>query len=236
VRAHSENENLNAIENARIEMDIALANVAAARDHARSALEAGDKLGTPYARVTGLAAIATAHRLNEQWDEAVAVLQEAVSAATGGLYRIGEGWFRAELAEALLGRGDLDQAEHEAQTAVTVAHARHSRCHEIRANLALARTQLRRACAQALDRAEQTLLCTQELIDETGARLYQPGVHECRAHLAQLRGDTSSVRRELDAARRLYAEMGATAQVERLSKEMDGSERRALLGEPGAKS
>jgi ATP/maltotriose-dependent transcriptional regulator MalT len=163
-------------------------------------------------------------------------LQEVVSAATGGLNRIAEGWCRAELAETLLGRGDLDRAEHEAQAAVKVTHARHSRCDEIRANLALAHTQLRRANREALERVEQALVRAQELIDETGARGYQPGVHECRAHLAALRGDAPAARQQLDAARRLYYDMGATAQVERLAKEMDGSERQALLDQPGAKS
>jgi hypothetical protein len=56
----------------------------------------------------------------------------------------------------------------------------------------------------------------------TGARLYQPEVHECRAHLARLRGDAAAAQHELDAARRLYAELGATAQIERLAKEMEG--------------
>jgi hypothetical protein len=142
----------------------------------------------------------------------------------------------AELAEALLGLGDLDRAEHEAQASVTAAHAQHSRCYELSANLALAHIQLRRADGQALARVEQALVRAQELIAETGAQGYQPEVHECRAHLAQLCGDASAARRELDAARRLYDEMGATAQVERLAKEMVGSERQALLDQPRAKS
>jgi hypothetical protein len=164
------------------------------------------------------------------------VLQEVVSTATGGLYSLLEGWFRAQLAEALLGRGDLDQAEHEAQAGVTVAYARHSRCDEIRANLALAHIQLSRADSEALEGVEQALVRAQELIDETGARLYQPEVHDFRAHLARLRGDTETGLRELDAARRLYAEMGATAQVERLAREIDGCGRQASLAEPGAES
>jgi tetratricopeptide (TPR) repeat protein len=237
LRAHGENENLNALAaQPRIELDIVFANPAAARDHARCALEAGEKVGTSSARVQGLKALGIAHRFNKQWDEAVAVLQEVVSTAPGGLYRVLEGCFRAELAEALLGRGDLDQAEHEAQAAVRVAHARHLRCDEIRAALALAHVQLRRADAQALERVELVLGRAQELIDETGARLYQPEVHECRAHLAQLRGDVQAVRRELDAARRLYGEMGATAQVERLAREIDASGRQASVAEPAAES
>ena len=107
-------------------------------------------------------------------------------------------------------------------TGRAVAHAQHSRCEEIRANLALAHTQLRRADAQALALVEQALARAQELIDETSARLYQPEVHECRARLARLHGNASGARSELDAARRLYAEMGATAQVERLARAIEG--------------
>jgi tetratricopeptide (TPR) repeat protein len=131
-----------------------------------------------------------------------------------------EGWVRAELAKALLGRGDLDRAEHEAEAAVTVAHAQHSRCDELRAHLALAHTQLHRADAAALTRAEQALVRAQELIDETSAQAYQPEMHECRAHLARLRGDTLVALRELEEARRLYVKMGASAQAERLAKEL----------------
>jgi ATP/maltotriose-dependent transcriptional regulator MalT len=237
ARAHEENEILSSVEaNARIELDIIFADGAAASDHSRYALEAGEKVGTPFARLNGLAALGTAHRLNKEWDEAVAVLQEVVTEATGGLYRVGEGWFRAELAEALLGRGDLDGAEHEAHAAVRVAYEQHARCNEVHANLALARTQLQRADSEALASVEQALVRAQELIDETGAQAYQLEVHECRAHLARLRGDTETARRELDTARQLYAEMGATAQVERLASEIDGCGRHASLAEPGAES
>ncbi len=224
ARAHGDNEVILWLQaGIRIDLDVIFANAAAARDHARYALEAGEKVGTPAARVTALMALGSAHGLNMQWDEAVAALQEAVSGSVSGVHRGTEGWYRAELAEALLGRGDLDRAEHEAQTAVTVAHAQHSRCSEIPANLALAHTQLRRADAQALARVEQALVRAQELIDETSARLYQPDVHECRAQLARLRGEAPAARHELDATRRLYAEMGATAQAERLAKDELGA-------------
>ena len=119
----------------------------------------------------------------------------------------------------MLGRGALDRAEQEARTAVTVSQAQHSRCDEVRGNLALTHTQLRRADAPALVRAEQALVRAQALIDETGAQAFQPEVHECRAHVARLRGDAPAAQREIETARRLYAEMGATAQVERLAKE-----------------
>jgi class 3 adenylate cyclase/tetratricopeptide (TPR) repeat protein len=237
ARTHGDKEILTWVQvGPRIELDVIFANAAAASDHARYAMEVGEKTGSPTARAGALLALGRAHRLNMQWDEAVAVLQELLSVAFSGISRGSEGWARSELAEALLGCGDLDRAEHEAEAAVTVAHTQHSRCFEIRTNLALAHTQLRRADAQALVRIEQALFRAQELIDETGARLYQPEVYECRAHLARLRGDAPAVTHELDAARRLYAEMGAIAQVERLGREMNGSEHPASLDQPGAKS
>jgi class 3 adenylate cyclase/tetratricopeptide (TPR) repeat protein len=207
----------------RLELDVIFASATAARDHARRALELGEKAANPGAQVQALLVLGTAHRLSAEWDEAIAVLQETVSAAVSRTYRVYESWARAELAEALLGRGDLDRAEHEAQAAVTVAHMQHFRREEIIANLALAHTQLRRADAEAPARVEQTLVRAQVLIEETSARLYQPEVHECRARLARLRGDAPAAHRELDAARRLYAEMGVTAQVERLANEIEAS-------------
>jgi hypothetical protein len=132
-----------------------------------------------------------------------------------------EAWVRAELVKALLGRSELDRAGQEAHTAVTVARTQHCRYDEVRANVALAHTQLPRADAAAQARVEQALVRAQELIDETGARAYQPEVHECRAYLARLRGDVPTARREREEARRFYAKMGATAQVERLAREID---------------
>ena len=219
ARAYGESEVLTWLQLPRIEVDERRADAVAACDHARRALEMAEKSATPQARMVGLIVLGIAHRLNSQWDESVTVLEEALRAATSGVNRLIEGWVRAELAKALLGRGDLDRAEHEAQTGVTVAHAQHSRCDELRAHLALAHTQLRRADAAALARAEQALVRAQELIDETSAQAYQPEVHECRAHLARLRGDALAAPRELAEARRLYAEMGATAQAERLAKD-----------------
>ncbi len=220
ARAHGDSEVLTWLQLPRIELDVIFADAAAARDHARCALETGEKLATPQARMAGLIALGIAHRLNSQWNESIGVLEEAARAAISGANRMFEGFVGAELAEALLGRGELDRAEHEAQAAVTVAHAQHSRCDEVRANLALAHTQFRRADDAALARCEQALARAQELIDETSARAYQPEVHECRAHLERLRGDVPAAQREIEEARRLYAEMGATAQVERLAKEM----------------
>jgi hypothetical protein len=101
----------------------------------------------------------------------------------------------------------------------------HCRPDEVRAHLAYARTQLHRADAAALASVERALDRAQELIDEIGARVLQPELHERRAELARLRGDLPTVKREIDEARRLYAEMGAVWQVERLGQEAASSGR-----------
>ena len=150
------------------------------------------------------------------------MLEEALRGATSGTNRMFEGWVRGELVSALLERGELDRAEREAHTAVTVAQTQHCRYDEARANLALAHVQLRRTGAAALRDAEQALGHAQELIDETNARMFQPDVHECHAQLARLRSDPLAAQREIEQARRLYAAMGATAQAARLMNEVNG--------------
>ncbi len=223
ARAHGDFEVLTWMQLARIEMDVLCDDAAAAHRHARSALETGARSTTPQSLFSGPFASGIAHRLDAVWDESITMLEEALRAATSGSNRMFEGWVRAELVKTLLGRGELDRAEQEAHTAVAVAHTQHCRYEEARAHLALAHTQLRRADAVALARAEQALIRAQALIDETGAQAYQPEVHECRAHLARLRGDEPAARRELEAAMQRYAAMGAPAQAARLARELDGN-------------
>ncbi len=67
--------------------------------------------------------------------------------------------------------------------------------------------------AEALDRASQ-------MIEETGANVYRPQVHEERAELARLRGDAAACDRELREAHRDYTEMGATGRAQRVAREL----------------
>jgi len=218
ARAHGDVEVLTWMQLSRIEVDVLRDDAAAAQRHARSALETGAKATTPQSLFMGPFILGVAHRLDAAWKESIAKLEDALRSATTGSNRMFEAWVRAELVTALLGLGDLDKAEQEAHTAVTVARTQHCRYDEVRAQLALAHTQLRRADAAALARAEQALVRAQALIDETDARAFQPEVHECRGHVARLRGDAPAAQREIEEARRLYAEMGAIAQAERLAE------------------
>jgi len=166
AREHGDNEVLTWLQLVRIEMDVSSADPAAAAEHARAASGTAEKSTTPQSRMAALVVLGVARRLGGQWDEAVAALEEAQREVNRGVNRMFEGWVRAELAMALLGRGELDRAEQEAQAAATVAREQYSRCDEIGAHLALAHTQFRRGDGASLARVEQALLRAQELIDE----------------------------------------------------------------------
>ncbi len=71
-----------------------------------------------------------------------------------------------------------------------------------------------------LDAIEPLLDRAQEGILETAWFVHQPTLHEARARLARLRGDTETGDRELAEAERLYIEMGATGHAERVAQEL----------------
>jgi adenylate cyclase len=218
ARAQGDLEVLTWMQLSRIEVAVLGDDVAAAHRHAAAALETGAKTANPQSLFVGGFILGVAHRLDAAWEDAIAKLEDAMRSAASGNNRMFEAYVRAELARAFLGRGDLDRAEREAHTAVTVSRTQHCRYDEVRAQLALAHTKLRRADAAA---AEQALVAAQASLEEIGARAFQPEVHECRARLARLRGDALSARREIEDARRLYAGMGATTKAARLAKEID---------------
>ena len=207
------------------EMAVACADALAARACAETSLASSARSATAQSRMVGVASHGAACRLEGRWDAAVAASREAVELALAGANREFEGWVRSELALALLGQGDIDGAERQGELSVEVARSQPSRFDEVRGHLAFIRTQLARGGEQALARADVSLDRAQSLTDEFEINVYLAELHECRGRLAQLRGDAPAARREFEAARRLYAEMGATAQAERLAKEMVAQER-----------
>ena len=74
--------------------------------------------------------------------------------------------------------------------------------------------------ASARPEIEAALQRCSELIEQTGARLYTPQLHEQRSALADLAGERAGRERELREAYRLYAEMGATGHAERVAREL----------------
>ncbi|MEQ1784581.1 MAG: hypothetical protein ABMA14_24810, partial [Hyphomonadaceae bacterium] len=119
----------------------------------------------------------------------------------------------------LLGQGDIDGAERQAELSAEVAHAQPSRFDEVRGHLAFIRVQLARGSEEALVRAEKSLERAQALTDEFEINVYLAELHECRARVSLTRGDTATAAHAFEQARQCYAQMGASFQLDRLARE-----------------
>jgi adenylate cyclase len=201
------------------EMAVACADPLAARAYAETSLASSVRSATAQSQMVGVASHGAACRLEGRWDAAVAASGEAVQLALAGANREFEGWVRSELALALLGKGDIDGAERQAELSVKAAHSQPSRFDEVRGHLAFIRTQLARGGEQALARADVALDRAQSLTNEFEINVYLPELHECRARLALVRGDAATAQSELEQARQCYGKMGATIQLDRLARE-----------------
>jgi adenylate cyclase len=182
---------------------------------ARQSLEVAEQVASPTGLRQACYQLGHAHYANGQLEEARAALERGLATGRGRYFAAA---LLSSLAETCAGLGDHGRARETAMEAIAVARATGQP--EIAAQLALARA-LRSAeglaseqgISSALDRAL-------ELAEETGARVYQPRVHEERAELARLRGDDATHQRELREAHRLYTEMGAAGHAERLAREL----------------
>ena len=219
AREFGDSEILTWLQLANLEAATASADAVSARAYATIALASGEKSATPQSRMVGLFTHGAASRLEENWDQAVAVLEEAVEAVVTGANREFEGTVRAELAMALLGRGDLDGTEREAAKGVEVACLQGSRYDEACCRMALARVLIRRGDARMLDRAEQSLAQAEVVMDEFAIDVFRPDLHECRGRIAILRGDFDGGRAQINRAVNLLKIMDAPIRVERLSTE-----------------
>jgi adenylate cyclase len=196
-------------------------NVEAALPRVRQAVEIAERIGSPFSRIWGCQCLGAVLRLNGQWQEAIELHEQALRTARERRTGLeGEALYLAYLAEAYLAGGDLPRARAAAEAGVAAGARTGARVFEQEAQRALARVLLRQegaaagaAIRAALDRAEA-------LIRETGAKNYQPFIHLERAELARLEGDARTRVRELREAHRLFVEMGATGQAERISRQL----------------
>jgi len=202
------------------ELAVACADAAMARAYVDISRESGERSATPQSRMISVVTQGVACRLEGRWEMAVAASSEAVDLALAGANREFEGWVRAELAHALLGKGDIDGAEQQGAASAEVARSQGSRFDEVRGHLAFIRSQLMRGSEQALSRAQASLERAQSLTDEFGINVFLAELHECRARMALQRGETSAAAISFELALKQYDAMGAPIQAARLRKEV----------------
>ena len=128
----------------------------------------------------------------------------------------------AHLAEAHLMAGNHDLAYEFADQATVVAEAQGGPVAIMPASLAIARVLLAAPGPLQAERIEAELTAVLDLVVEIGARGYEPMVRVEIARLASRLGEDARAERELEQARRLFTENGASAQVAELDAEHGG--------------
>jgi tetratricopeptide (TPR) repeat protein len=180
-------------------------------------MKAAEEFGAPNLRALARAALARAHALRGEWQKATRLFEEASAIGNQhGVYLECEGRDLASLAHAYVELGQPQRAREVAQRAVMLAQERGSRIQELENVVALARAEV----AVGHDDAVAPLLARAEtLIAAIGAVKFHPHLAEIRAERARRRGDQATWRAELNTARHLFTEMGATGHAERVLKE-----------------
>jgi tetratricopeptide (TPR) repeat protein len=192
-----------------------------ARAHELESVEIAEKLGSAYHLAFSFSNLGLAQLLHEEWQEAIDALEQALAIARGRRTRLeAEGLLLANLARAYLGAGQANKARATAEEAVQAARQSGALGQETRAQLALAHVLLASVGTQRRAAIEEALARALELVEQTGARAYEPQIREERGKLARLLGDEATCERELREAHRLFVEIGAMGHAKRLATEL----------------
>jgi len=182
----------------------------AAMDWAREALYHAEKFDTALQRSIALAALGTAHILDESWDDAVKMLEESLTiCAENQCGRILVPLYRTSFAVALAGEGELARASSEAATAVEEADRGGALYYGATSRIVLARILRRKEGARA-EGIWPALERAMALAEETEARILVPWVRWERAAMAGDLADSDTRRHELGQALALWQEIGAS--------------------------
>jgi tetratricopeptide (TPR) repeat protein len=173
-----------------------------------------EKIQTNLAQAIANAAMGVAWLANGESEKAAASLKECVHVIdethTGGSFR---GPALGYLCDANLALGHVDEARRCAEEAVEFCRPRELKL-TLQPWLALARSGIRSGDEPA---AREAIEETQQIIDETGAIVYQPFLHECRAAFGEAFDCEWTASDEMRKAHRLFEELGADGHVKRVA-------------------
>ncbi|MFQ5665548.1 MAG: hypothetical protein ACE5I7_03870 [Candidatus Binatia bacterium] len=182
------------------------------------AIEHAERADSPLLKILVYGEYGSALTESGRAEAAVQSLEEAVEIArVSGVAHNILGLQLARLAEAYASLHRFKPALDCAEQAIQVARRSGHRLVEAQAQLTLARVLLLTDEASAAASVAAALQECDRLIEETGARVLEPPLHEVRAHLAALRRDHATSARELRTAHALFTEIGATGHAARLS-------------------
>jgi class 3 adenylate cyclase/tetratricopeptide (TPR) repeat protein len=178
---------------------------------ARTAVAIAERSGSQLTRVFAYNALGVADAAAGRLEDAERALGEALRIAgemqTGLETRV---LALAHLADVHRARGERTLALRLVDEAIDESSRRGGRAWECFARLVHGRVALRVGGPGLRPAALASLERALALVEETGARCYEPFVRTELAEAARLAGDAAACRRERAAARRLLAEIGAS--------------------------
>jgi class 3 adenylate cyclase/tetratricopeptide (TPR) repeat protein len=197
-----------------------LGEAAPALAHAREAVNYAERMGSQFSRVFAYLNLGLANVLNRAWHDALEPLEQALAIGRERRLLVVEGRVLAVMAAAHLGLDDRARARGLAEEALTVCRRRGTPLWEFSALVTKIRVLRETLGLQATGEIEAALAEAEAWLERSGAKSYAPFFHVERAELARLTGDDASRDSELRQAHRLFTEMGATGQAERLASEL----------------
>jgi tetratricopeptide (TPR) repeat protein len=190
--------------------------------HGRLAVELAERSRNSAALTFAYSANGLALLSNGRWREAIDSFERSLATSSRtGAGRVFDGLTLSGLARAYFGLGETERALPTAEQAVQACDQARTKAWECGALLALARIRRAMDGSSGQSESDASLRRAALLVQDTGARSYEPFLHVERAELARLTGDDAARQRELREAHRLFTEIGAPIRAAEVARELE---------------
>jgi class 3 adenylate cyclase/tetratricopeptide (TPR) repeat protein len=192
-----------------------------ARTAALEALRIAEELGSGFSLGSAYSNLASVHFAAGEFEEAESFSRQALELARSR--RLGlefEALALARVARSQARIGKTAEALESAQEAIALASERGQAQWELLGQLGLGEALAEAQGSRGRKAAEEALESARRLMEQTGARVYEPQIVEAWARLAQACGDASAREKYLREALNLYTQIGARGHAKRLAGEL----------------
>ncbi len=192
-----------------------------ARTAALESLRIAEDLGSGFSMGSAYSNLASVHFAAGQFDEAESFSQQALELARSR--RLGlefEAMVLARIARCQVRNGKAADGLESAQESIALARDRGQALWELFGQLALGEALAEAQGSRGRKAAEEALESARRLMEQTGARVFEPQIVEARARLANACGEPGSRDEHLREALSLYTEIGARGHAKRLASQL----------------
>jgi tetratricopeptide (TPR) repeat protein len=192
-----------------------------ARAAALEALRIAQELGSGFSVGSAYSNLASVHFTAGEFEEAERFSRQALELARSR--RLGlefEALALARMARSQTRLGKAADALESARESIVLARERGQALWELLGQLALAEALAQGQGSRARKAIEEALESARRLMEQTGARVYEPQIVEAWARLAQASGDADAREKSLREALGLYTRIGARGHARRVAGEL----------------